>query len=91
MKDYALAPAKKLQLAFLAILIVVFAGIVGFTVFENMTPMEALYMTIITLSTVGFSEIHPLHTSGRIFVIVLIVFGVASATFAASTLGSGYS
>jgi len=87
MKDYALAPAKKLQLAFLAILIVVFAGIVGFTVFENMTPMEALYMSIITLSTVGFGEIHPLHTSGRIFVIVLIVFGVASATFAASTLG----
>jgi voltage-gated potassium channel len=44
-------------------------------------------MTVITLSTVGFGEIQPLHTTGRIFVIILIVFGVASATFAASTLG----
>ncbi len=89
MDDYnhALTPAKKLQLALLAILIVVVVGIIGFTFFEHMTPLEALYMTVITLSTVGFGEIQPLHTGGRIFVIILIVVGVASATFAASTLG----
>ena len=85
--DHSLAPAKKLQLALFAILIVVLAGIVGFSIFENMEPLEALYMTVITLSTVGFREVQPLHTSGKIFVIILIVFGVASATFAASTLG----
>jgi len=86
-QNHTLSPAKKLQLAFLAIFIVVFAGVVGFTAFEDMTPLEALYMTVITLSTVGFGEIQPLHTTGRVFVIILIVFGVASATFAASTLG----
>lgn len=89
MNDYnhTLTPAKKLQLAFVTILIVVLAGVIGFSIFEDMTPLEALYMTVITLSTVGFGEIQPLHTSGRIFVIILIVVGVASATFTASTLG----
>ncbi|MCP4705761.1 MAG: potassium channel protein [candidate division Zixibacteria bacterium] len=82
-----MAPAKKMQLAMLAMLTVVLVGVVGFSTFENMTPLESLYMTIITLSTVGFREVQPLHTSGKVFVMVLIVFGVASATFAASTLG----
>ncbi len=85
--NYSLEPAKKLQLAFLAIFIVVLVGVIGFSIFEEMAPLDALYMTVITLSTVGFGEIRPLHTGGRIFVIILIVFGVASATFAASTLG----
>lgn len=82
-----MAPARKLQLALLIMLIVVLGGVIGFSILEKMGPLDALYMTAITLSTVGFGEIVPLHTGGRIFVIILIVIGVASATFTASTLG----
>jgi voltage-gated potassium channel len=45
-------------------------------VIEGWTGLEALYMTIITLSTVGFQEVHPLSRSGKIFTMLLIVSGV---------------
>jgi len=45
-------------------------------VIEGWTGLEALYMTIITLSTVGFQEVHPLSRGGRIFAMLLIVSGV---------------
>jgi len=46
-----------------------------------------MYMTVITLSTVGFGEIFPLYTTGRVFAMVLIVFGVGLGAYAATTIG----
>lgn len=54
---------------------------------EQMNFLDALYMTAITLSTVGFGEVSPLHPFGRIFVIFMIVFGVALAGFTVSVIG----
>ncbi|HEX9892073.1 MAG TPA: potassium channel protein [Actinomycetota bacterium] len=51
-------------------------GVAGFMVIEDWTFVDALYMTFITLSTVGFREVQPLDTSGKLFTISLIVFGV---------------
>jgi len=86
-KNEVLTPAQKIKLALLALAVVVFSGTVGFMFLEDMGPLDSLYMTVITLSTVGFGEVRPLHAGGRIFVIGLIVFGVATATFMASTIG----
>jgi len=69
-----------------AVLIVV-GGMIGFMILENMSPLDALYMTVITLSTVGFGEVNPLHPAGRLFVIFLIVFGMAIAASLAALLG----
>jgi voltage-gated potassium channel len=84
---YQLSPSKKLLISLSILLMLVIGGTVGFAVIERMNPLEGLYMTIITLSTVGFGEVRPLHVTGRIFVIVLIIFGVVAATFAVSALG----
>jgi voltage-gated potassium channel len=51
-------------------------GTVGFRVIEDYPWVDALYMTVTTLTTVGFGEIHPLSTAGRAFAITLIAFGV---------------
>jgi voltage-gated potassium channel len=51
-------------------------GTVGFRVIEDYPWLDALYMTVTTLTTVGFGEIHPLSTAGRAFAISLITFGV---------------
>jgi voltage-gated potassium channel len=51
-------------------------GTVGFRVIEDYPWVDALYMTVTTLTTVGFGEIHPLSTAGRAFAITLITFGV---------------
>lgn len=66
---------------------VLVVGTSGFVVIERMAPLDALYMTVITLSTVGFGEVTVLHPAGRVFVIFLILFGVALAGFTASVIG----
>lgn len=67
---------RKLQLVLLLALFGLAGGMLGFMFLEDMDPLTALYMTVITLSTVGFGEIKPLHEGGRVFVILLIAFGV---------------
>lgn len=86
-KNVALTASQKLNLALGGLMIVIVIGTIGFMLLENMDPLDALYMTIITLSTVGFGEVKSLHPEGRIFVIFLIVFGVALAGFTASVIG----
>lgn len=59
-------------------------GTLGFYLFENMSLFDAFYMTIITISTVGFSEIKPLSPIGRIVTILIISTGI---TIGAYTIG----
>src|SRR5579864_7700608 len=72
------------RLAFIATLIAVTlaTGTVGFTVIEGYSPFDAFYMTLITITTVGYAEIHPLSHAGRIFNSFLIFFGVTTLFFA---------
>lgn len=78
---------RKLIIASSLMLVLVVMGTLGFVFLEDYHPLDALYMTVITLSTVGFREVKQLGPEGEIFVIVLIVFGVVGATFIASTIG----
>ncbi len=55
--------------------IVLFIGIVGYMSIERWTLLDSIYMTIITITTVGFTETHPLTDFGRIFTIILIFCG----------------
>lgn len=82
-----LTSLQKLRIAMAGTLLVIFLGTSGFMYFEDMSVLDAVYMTVITLSTVGFKEVTPLHPVGRIFVIFLIVFGVALAAFTISVIG----
>jgi voltage-gated potassium channel len=56
-------------------------GTVGYYIFEGMPLFEAFYMTIITISTVGFSEIRPLTVVGRSITLVIIVLGISVGTY----------
>lgn len=71
----------------IAMLLVVVVGSLWFDLVEGFDPLDAVYMTIITISTVGFSEVSPLDTSGRIFVLLLIVSGLTVMTFTLGALG----
>jgi voltage-gated potassium channel len=52
-------------------------GVGGYMLLESWSFLDALYMTILTLTTVGYREVRPLDTSGKVFTITLLVLGVA--------------
>lgn len=64
------------------ILFALLAGTLGFTLIEGYPPFDAFYMTLITITTVGYQEVHELSRAGRIFNSFLIVFGVSIMFFA---------
>jgi voltage-gated potassium channel len=65
---------------------VVVLGTLGFVVVEHASLLEALYMVVITISTVGFREVVDLSTAGRILTMVLIVVGVGTLFFTAAAV-----
>ncbi|HXZ87984.1 MAG TPA: potassium channel protein [Candidatus Binataceae bacterium] len=68
-------------LALAGIVVLVAFGTAGYVVIERMPLVDAIYMTVITISTVGFGEVKPLDTNGRIFTMVLIFTGVGTAFY----------
>ncbi len=77
-------PMRRFQLSLATLLVLTAFATVGYMVFEGMTALDALYMTIITVTTVGFAEIQPLSPEGRVFTIVVILLGVSAAATAIS-------
>jgi voltage-gated potassium channel len=70
----------------LALLILVGIGVAGFRLLEGFSLVDALYMTVITITTVGFGEVRTLSPTGRLFTIALILGGGGIAAY---TLTSG--
>jgi len=77
---------KKLKIALGALLIVIVIGTLGYSLIEGWNILDSLYMSVITISTVGFQEIHPLSSTGRVFTIFFIIFGVGTTLYA---IGAG--
>jgi voltage-gated potassium channel len=59
-------------------------GVSGYSLIENASFIDALYMTVITISTVGFSEVIPLSHTGKLFTIMLIIMGTGTLAYTAS-------
>jgi len=69
---------RRFLLTTLAIATTLAIGTTGFTLIDHYPPFDAFYMTLITMTTVGYDEIHPLSHAGRIFNSFLILFGVTT-------------
>ena len=67
---------NRLILIVTALVAILTAGTLGFIVIDGYPPFDAFYMTLITVSTVGYAEVHPLSHAGRVFNSFLIFFGV---------------
>lgn len=67
---------KKLILTILAIILLISIGTTGYMFIEDLSFLNSLYMTVITLSSVGYSEVAPLSPYGKIFTIFVILSGI---------------
>jgi voltage-gated potassium channel len=64
-----------------AILAIIVIGTVGYTLIEGWSLLDSLYMTVTTIFTVGFGEVHPLSRAGEIFTLLLIIGGVGTILY----------
>ena len=73
---------QKLLLSLFLIVLVISFGTIGYMFIEGWDLLDSLYMTIITLASVGYKEVHDLSVNGRVFTIVLIIGGVGTVAYA---------
>jgi voltage-gated potassium channel len=75
------ATGRRISIILILSVLLIGFGVGGYMLIQQYSFLEALYMTVITLSTVGFTEVRPLDDSGRLFTIVLILMGVSFVGF----------
>lgn len=78
--------ASKIITAFTLLIVVSLIGILGFRLVSEYSWVDALYMTVITMSTVGFGEVQPLDDSAKLFTVILIIFSVFIFAYAISVI-----
>jgi len=79
------AARNALQIIYL-LLVILIAGTLGYHFIEGWSLFDSLYMSVITLATVGYGEVHPLSIAGRAFTIFLILGGMGIILFGISEL-----
>ncbi len=71
----------QLKFGFSFLLLVLVGGTLGYSLLEEWGPLDALYMTVITITTVGYGEVKPLSQGGVLFTMILILFSVGMVAF----------
>lgn len=77
---------KKLKYIFLIFATLLIIGIIGYMILLKVNFVDALYMTVITISTVGFGEVAAMDSQAEIFSVILIFLGVGIVGYAFTTL-----
>ncbi len=76
---------KRIAILTALIVFVLTLGTSGYSFLEDWSVHDSLYMTVITLTTIGFKEVRPLSEQGRIFTIVFVFFGVGVLAYSINT------
>ena len=74
---------RRVQSAVFALVIITAVGVLGYMVIEGWSFTDALYMTVITLTTVGYREVRELDVSGQLWTMLLLITGVGTLFYAA--------
>jgi len=81
-----MSPLRRLLWGVIALVVIIVTGTIGYLLIEGWSFLDSLFMTITTITTVGYDEVHPLSDSGRIFSSFLIVGGVGGALYTLTTI-----
>ena len=74
-------PLRRFRLAAVLLAIVITVGVTGYMVIDGWSLLDSFYMVIITISTVGYTEVHAQGATGRLFTSGLIVVGVGTMLY----------
>lgn len=80
------SPNLRLKAALGVLVFLIFAGSIGYMLLEKWSFLDACWMTVVSLTTVGYGDIIPHSTGGRIFTIVLIIVGASAVAYALSLI-----
>ena len=78
------ATVREIVVVFFFLLVLVVAGTMGYMLIEQWGWVDGLYFTFITLTTIGYGEIHELSTTGRFFTILIAALGIGAFVFIGS-------
>lgn len=79
-------PLRNILVSLCALFAILVAGTIGYRHIEQWSLIDSLYMTVITLATVGFREVHELSYSGQVFTIFIIICGTGLVAYAAGSI-----
>lgn len=86
--EHVKSAVRRLRFALGLMVIAVLIGTLGYRIIEHVSWFDAYYMSLVTLSTVGFGEVIPLSHWGRVFTSFLILFNIGFFAYAVSTITS---
>jgi len=73
---------SKINMAIILLCVLLLVGVIGFKIMSNLSWVDSLYMTVITITTVGFGEVQPLDDESKIFTVFLILASVVIVGYA---------
>lgn len=81
--------SRELQMALALVALVLAGGTAGYVVVEGWNAWDAFYMTVISVTTAGYREVHELSRAGQVFTAVLLIGGVGTAFYAFTLVAAG--
>jgi voltage-gated potassium channel len=73
---------RQLRTALIAVAVIVATGVIGYMLIEDLRWLDAIYLTVITLATIGYGDFTAQSDAGRVFTIFLVISGLGVFTFA---------
>ena len=79
-------PVIRFSIALFLLTFLILGGTLGYSLIEKWSFWDSIYMTFITMTTVGFAEVHPLSVQGRHFTIIFLIFSLTTVGYFVTTL-----
>jgi voltage-gated potassium channel len=81
-----MSPVTRFSIAFLMLILLLGGGALGYHLIEGWSLWDSIYMTIITVTTVGYGEVHPLSQNAQKFTVLLLALSLVTAGFSVTTV-----
>ena len=72
---------RQIRIAIVAVAVIFAIGVAGFMIFEKFSLLDSIWLTVITLATIGYGDIVAHSPAGRLFTILLILFGLGAVAY----------